>query len=476
MGKLHKSVNHLLGLLCASAFAFPLVASAGTVSVEVSPTTGYTSTTSGTFAPPARSSVTAIQSYKPTLGPLSGGGAYQTMQSGITITGIKQESQTLSSTVSSRLRATAGAMRDGAVRCFTSFRCNLALSAGAAGVQTLLDGIDWILDEGGKLQMPDPDQPVPNLDQSCSAPACSGWSHWRSRPTRWPTPEAACRAFFGARFISVTYKTPTSYECRGWVGSVGGNQAVDGVEYFVGETISCPDGSRLVDNVCVADDRKYIPAPPAAISDAFSNYAPDPTDLPFVTGGLDFSHEGVDIEIVDIPSITGADSPNFIEYSDGTSKGTYSQYEFTWGGPSKQPEISVNERTTETTYSSTGEPTGTTTTTSSSSGSSANNEIEIPTDCDFMPTVCRFIYWFTEPDPELSQEPDLQSLRQDLDPDRSFTVGTSTASCPAPFQISLSMFPSVEVSLQPLCDLVDLLRPLFLAFSFYISARIVLRT
>lgn len=474
MGKLHITVTYLLGLLCASAFAFPQVANAGRVSVEVSPTTGYTSTTSSTFAPPARSSTSAIQDYKATFGPLSGGGAYQTMQSGITITGIKENSQTLTSTVSSRLRATAGAMKNGLSRCFTSFRCNAVLMVGGAGVQALIDEIGWLIDEGGQVRRkgyPPAGDMTPCSENSICFQRKADPSQMTSNPM------AACSWF------STDYYTPPRYEF-----------IVTGFEERFRECVADRYDAQynrwnygakfslsVVANIFNSGGDYPFTESPVSKSDIESaidsKYNPDPSDLPFLaSGGLDFSHDGVDIEIIDIPSVTGANSPNYVEYSDGTSKGTYSEYEFSWGAPSKQPEISVDERTTETTYSSTGEPTGTTTTTSSSSGSSANNPPEVPTDCDFMPTVCRFIDWFTEPDPELSQDADFSQLIDDVDIERDFSVGSSTASCPAPFVINLSWVPSVEVSLQPFCDFADLLRPVLLALAYLVSGAIILRT
>lgn len=471
MGKFRFSANHLLGLLCASALAFPSLASAGTVSVEVSPTTGYTSTTSKTFAPPARSSTSAIQTYKPTLGPLSGGGAYQTMQSGITITGIKQESQTLASTVSSRLRATAGAMKNGLGRCFTSFRCNAALMVGSAGIESFIDSIGWLIDEGGTITML-PSDPLYKPPLSGSYNASDNYSG--GPVTGFPSAKAACAVTSGCvmqgrckpdQWTEIQFRccAPDLSTCGGLASRVG--------------PLSCPSGSTLTPAGCVIDGQN-LPVSEKDIQDAVNtSYNPHPSDLPFLaSGGLDFSGEGVDIEIVDIPSVTGINSPDYIEYSDGTAKGTYSEYEFTWGAPSKQPEISVNERTVETTYSSTGEPTGTTTTTSSSSGSPANNPPEIPTDCDFMPTVCRFIDWFTEPDSELAQDADFSQLIDDVDIERDFSVGSSTASCPAPFVIPLKWVPSVEVSLQPFCDFADLLRPVLLALAYLVSGAIILRT
>lgn len=466
MGKFHLPARYLVGLLCAAPFAFPAVVSAGTVSVDVSPTTGYTVTNRSTVALPPRTSSGPVQTYNPTVGPLAGGGAYQTTSSGITITGVK--GNTGSTTMSGRINAGAAAMRNGLARCLTSMRCNMALAGGAAGLQALLDGIGGLIENGSVVQkkgnsldlIPDGTSHSPAITRRASEPVPDSSRGGMLLMTQFDE-------YNEHNGITTTWNV----YCHAHAYNRPGDRLIG---YQMSPYRRCyylPGASP--------DDWYFTgPMPSGDLEGAIdSQYNPDPSDLPFVSGGLDFSAPDVNFEIMDIPSITGSDSPTFIENSDGTSKGTYSEFEFSWSNnPSKQPEVSVDETTTETTYSLTGEPTGTTTTTTTGSGSSANVEIEIPTDCDFMPTVCRFIDWFTEPDPELSQEPDFTQLIDVIDIERDFQVGTSTAACPAPFQISLSWVPSVEVSLQPFCDLADLLRPFLLSLCFLYSGMIILRT
>lgn len=457
MGKFHLPVGYLLGLLCSAVVAFPAVAS--TVSVDVSPTTGYTVTNRSTVALPPRTTSGPIATYNPTLGPLAGGGAYQTTSSGITITGVKGDAA--STTMSGRINATAAAMRNGLTRCLTSFRCNAALMAGSAGIQSLFNGIDYILGEGGQVQGPSVDFVDYQRDSYCV------WIPKSSFPLYAPNGSIHTIHEFDTYEAERICPAGLEFANNCTDRSLGYGPLIEGGP--------APIECRTPRNQPIPP---FVPVPPSEIPDIVdSSYNPDPSDLPYLsTGGLDFSHSGVDFEIFDIPSITGADSPSFVENSDGTSKGTYSEFEFTWTGPSKQPQVDVEETTTETTYGPSGEVISTTITNNNSSGSPANNDIEIPTDCDFMPTVCRFIDWFTEPDPELSNEPDFNQLIDTIDIEREFTVGSITASCPAPFQISLAWVPSVEVSLQPFCDLADLLRPFLLSLCFLYSGMIILRT
>lgn len=463
MGKFYVSARYLVGLLCAASFAFSPVASAGTVSVDVSPTTGYSVTNRSTVALPPRTTSGPVASYNPTVGPLAGGGAYQTTSSGITITAVK-DGVASSTTMTGRVRATAGAMKNGLGRCLTSFRCNLALMVGSAGIESLFDGVDWVMGEGGQISKKG--LPPNNELTSCS----TGSFCWEmSSGERTSNPNFVCEKTYkkaNTRDVSVVVVYPNGTGICQYYSIYGGTPITDGLtrSAIVISTGLLPEVVRPVTR-------------PEIESDVNSHYSPDPSDLPYLSsGGLDWSHPGVDFEILDIPSITGADSPTFIENSDGTSKGTYSEYDFSWSGPSKQPRVDVEEKTTETTYGPSGEVVGTTTTIINGSGSPANAPPETPTDCDFMPTVCRFIDWFTEPDPETTQPVDFTELIDTVDIEKDFTVGSSTAACPAPFVVNLSWVPSVEVSLQPFCDLADFLRPLLLAIASILSGMIILRT
>lgn len=469
MGKFLKFAYYYLGCFYLAAFAVPALGSK--LSVDVSPTTGYTVTNRTTTALPPRTTSGPVANYNPTLGPLSGGGAYQTTSSGITITGIS--GNVGSTTMAGRMSATASAMRNGVARCFTSMRCNMALMAGGAGIEALLSGIDWIIEEGSGVPVirekgindPSLIYPPP-VDTQGLRPVY---------PRAQSGGGAQCKNNYTNRgeLVVERYGVDGCYSCHLIHNNLGVFYGYSGGNCWHGDPSSAPP----ID----PDWARVSSGPPLSFNDIEkgieNNYLPDPSDLPFLTGGFDWGHPGINFEVVDIPAITGQGSGTFIENSDGTSQGTYSEFEFSWTpGPSKQPSIDVNETETTTHYGPNGEITGSTTTTTVISGSSATADIEVPTDCDFMPTVCRFIDWFTQSDPELSQEPDLSQLIDTVDIERDYSVGSSSASCPAPLTIDLKIVPSVQVSLQSFCDFADLLRPFLLTLCFLFSGMIILRT
>lgn len=476
MGKFHVAAHYLLGLLCVASIALSPLAYAGRVSVDVHPTTGYVVTNKSTVALPPRATTTAIQVYNPTLGFMPDGGAYQTTKSGITIDALKQ-GQIGSTTMSGRITATAGAMKGGIKRCFTSFRCNAALMVGSLGLEKLFDGIDWVMGEGGAIYkktapVPVQGQPACPAGSQCnthlyasgvcsvSDPGCSSAVNFQNACNK--SQFGPCYLYRNHPFFSVVpARNNALWPLTYTFAATGG--------YTYGFYINRP-GAPI--------EGSTIPVSPSEVPPAVDqNYIPDPTDLPFLfSGGLDFAAPGVEFEILDIPSINGSENPITTENADGTTSGTFSQYDFTWTGPSKQPTVNVREQTTETTYSPTGEPIGEKKTIVLGSGSPANNPPETPTDCDFMPTVCMFLDWFTEPDAEIQQDVDFGQLIDTVDIDKTYTVGSSTAACPQPFTVNLSWVPTVEVSIQPFCDLADLLRPLLLAIASILSGMIILRT
>lgn len=91
-------------------------------------------------------------------------------------------------------------------------------------------------------------------------------------------------------------------------------------------------------------------------------------------------------------------------------------------------------------------------------GGGGDATIEVPTDCDFMPTVCAFIDWVKTPfEPE---EVDFAELIEDDDFTRSVTFSGS-AVCPSPTVISTDLG-EFEFSWQPACTWAEMLKPLLL--------------
>ena len=77
---------------------------------------------------------------------------------------------------------------------------------------------------------------------------------------------------------------------------------------------------------------------------------------------------------------------------------------------------------------------------------------EVPTDCEFMPTVCEFIAWFKTPAP--MPEPDMpEAVDDDFQQTYSASFG---GACPAPRTVHTDNFGTLSISWQPICDLAFL--------------------
>jgi hypothetical protein len=104
---------------------------------------------------------------------------------------------------------------------------------------------------------------------------------------------------------------------------------------------------------------------------------------------------------------------------------------------------------------------GTQTSTSTTTETNTNIDSppsEVPTDCDFMPTVCSFIDWvktpFNDPDPDLS------GILADEDFTKNIDFA-SNATCPSPSVIDTT-FGSFNLSWEPGCQWAGMIKPFIL--------------
>jgi len=79
---------------------------------------------------------------------------------------------------------------------------------------------------------------------------------------------------------------------------------------------------------------------------------------------------------------------------------------------------------------------------------------EVPTDCEFMPTVCEWLAWFKEP---ISMpEPEFEEIK-DEDFERTYSANFG-GGCPPPRVIQLALFAPVQFSWAPLCEFAGYLK------------------
>lgn len=175
---------------------------------------------------------------------------------------------------------------------------------------------------------------------------------------------------------------------------------------------------------------------------------------------------------VQLPS-TSTTSTNSLGQTETTVSNTTVNYNVT-NNDTTNPIINSNTTTTTNTYDGTGNLTNTSTSVTTengvNSGSVSAEAFELPSFCSWASIVCDWINWTKEP---LSDdEPDLAALISEFEPDEDgYSSGIGSGSCPAPMSLNLGIVNRVvEVSYQPFCDFLEMIRPLVIAGAWLISA------
>ncbi|AXH76039.1 MAG: TspB protein [Inoviridae sp.] len=356
----------------------------------------------------------------------------------------------------------------------------LAGIALGAGIDALLDGIGAIIDEAGNLNIPE-DAPVgsvpPPADYMYQETALSNYSTrlTKCEPQADDTQLLTCFAQGTNSSGLMTYRVyecPLSYRNENLTGTlVPPSNGSWGFCYYGG---SAPPVKPPM-----------IPLPPDMLSDAIdSSYSPHPSDYPTISAEPAMIPTIIEVEPIAslaFPPVTTTTVD--LDTGKTTTVETNIWHDFNVkDNNSDQPKIEAETTSKSDTYTD-GQKTGESTTTSSSgtasgvgpvAGSGEKLEIDIPTDCDFMPTVCAFLEWFKDDD--LGEDPDLSSIMKD---DEEFAktkvISFGAAVCPQPYTIhisSLSM--SVDLSFEFFCQFAEYARALVLAAAYIFAAYISL--
>jgi len=231
--------------------------------------------------------------------------------------------------------------------------------------------------------------------------------------------------------------------------------------------IVCPSGATYDASTGECKSKVYSPVSDLDI-DSLVNGVNDPNiaadSAPFINQNVpgsfdypdDYTFSGP--ETIDGPATTTTTTnPTTGDTTTSTSQPTYN-FDF-----STNPLTITTTTTTTTNNYTNGQLTSTTTATTQPDPSNVNTggggavaNIEVPTDCDFMPTVCRFIEWVKTPFTE--QAPDFSEFAEDKDFAKSVTV-SGNATCPAPTIISTSRG-DFEFSWEPACQWAAMIKPL----------------
>lgn len=420
------------------------------VDVVRNPTTSYYEVSPRTYQVPSGFSVSPSRDITPSVSSSAGGGLSQSVPSRLTIDANKQ-----SSAFSGSLKAGGNSVKNAAVKCLKSLRCNAATLAGSVGLELLLDNMNWEVGDNGVTQTSNMWQPTP-LDEVgsystrssgniSSSTDCGGARYCARNPNSsdwWKS--ISCPVL--AAPLSAIVTEPATYRC-----------------YYGGTVKGAP-----------------VPTPVSEVdidSGVNDHYQPHPTDWRALSPDIDLSAPDVIVEVPSIPSIETPPKTTTNKDASGSPVSIVveeTRYDISvrsGTNDSKQPALDVEETTTTTTY----DPDNETVSSSTSSTTilagepvSSSGDFDIPTDCAFMPTVCSFIDWFKDMSTE--PEPDLSVLLTDQDYEQTYTIDFGSETCPEPIEINISFInQTVQLSYQPACDFVGYARP-FVLISAYLFA------
>ena len=332
------------------------------------------------------------------------------------------------------------------------------------GLNQLFNGLDWVMGEGGTIRKIG----TPVYSELGSCVGCGE----RSSRRRSNASYANCaQPIVSGEICVIGNATGANYCAR-----TANDNPLVGYRPGAANTATCYYSSTIP-----APEPHLAPLSPQDIDDGVdSSYVPHVSDYEWLAPYMDPTA----IEITDLPRLMSPPVTKTIYDADGnpvqvSETNIWHDFDIR-NNDSTQPEIDV-KTTEETKVYEGGTLVSTNTTTSTSSAdpdaapsADGGGDFEIPTDCDFMPTVCAFIDWFKDDD--LGDEPDLKSImKDDEDFAKTKTISFGAAVCPAPHTIQIpSLGMSVDLSFEFFCQFAEYARALVLAAAYIFAAYISL--
>lgn len=357
-------------------------------------------------------------------------------------------------------------------------RATPAQVAASAAFATVFAAVDYVLDQGEFVKVEYEEAPL--------SPGHFQWGITRNGyGTRYaPSPVTACNnmaQFFtsGGRTWEIQsvqkvddgrYNCIFRYRDQPWY-SWNSNNTQPAVRVGSG----CPDGTMYDPGLAACSSSFPVPLSDADF-DALTPYWPDQSPSQLLPGvvllnDLGFNSDlGASDGVITGPaSVDGPATTTTTTLPTGESQTTvttpthhmdYSPTTVTNTGTTEVTNTYINGNLTNTTTTNITNP----------STPPVAQAPELPTDCEFMPTVCAWLEWFKTP----FDAPDVDMpVITDEDYSQEYAYSIS-ASCPADYVINISIFPPVPFSWQPFCDLAVMIKPLVIGSAALFSAFITL--
>ena len=358
---------------------------------------------------------------------------------------------------------------------------------GGAAVQALVDGVGWVIDEGGKVtKAPDPNAPE-NTKYS------SNFIYYSDRATAYSLSDYGRTVFaqtvaensgFSDSVFSSSTKHP-NYACN-YVGNyncvVSVNYMRNGTSYTQNYTLSIksnpdyksdhvPEATEVTPEQIESALKNALesnnPALAAAIAEAIkaaysydSSEGQDNSTNTAVIGTANDMNEAVDRAFDNPTTNATTDKPSgYYKITDG---------EKTIEGYVTTPDTSSKTETETKTTTTTDPVTGNQTTTGTSTGS-----LQLPAFCSWAAIVCDWINW-TKEEP---QEPELKPVFEEISvPYTPFSIAKFNAQCPPDENLSLNLMGqemSFVFPMKPFCDFFSGIKPFVIALASFWAVKLI---
>ena len=341
---------------------------------------------------------------------------------------------------------------------------------GGAAVQALVDGVGWVMDEGGKVtQKPGGLSDVtPGIYFCQTGTVCA---------VKYNSIQEAIDSLKGDDLISVTvnsqgWSTSTKYQYCATFKRSHGNYTNCTVFEKRG-TATAPTKTPVISDQQLAEALKNAldsnnPALAAAIAEALKaaylydgSEGQDDSSNTIAIGTANDMNQAVDRAFDNPTSNATSDKPSgYYKITDG---------EKTVEGYVTTPDTSAKTETETKTETTTDPLTGNQTTTGTSTGS-----LQFPAFCDWAAIVCDWIGW-TKEQPDEPEE--LKPVFEEIEvPYMPFSIANFNAQCPPDENLSLTLMEqemSFVFPMKPFCDFFSGIKPFVIALASFWAVKLI---
>ena len=347
---------------------------------------------------------------------------------------------------------------------------------GGAAVQALVDGVGWVMDEGGKVTLKENDDAVACDDSS----SCASFSHiWNlshnSKSYSAPSTSACVSAIGGDGWWGKTLGKSTGPTTGVCYGSDSGHtiasfHRVANPNY----SPSAPPPEKVevtqeqlteaLKNALESNNPALAAAIAEAIKAAYSydgSEGQDNSTNTIAIGTANDMNEAVDRAFDNpTPNATSDKPSGYYKITDG---------EKTIEGYVTTPDTSAKTDTETKTTTTTDPVTGNQTTTGTSTGS-----LQLPAFCDWAAIVCDWIGWTKEqPDEPEELKPVFEEINVPFTP---FSIANFNAQCPPDENLSLTLMEqemSFVFPMKPFCDFFSGIKPFVIALASFWAVKLI---